>query len=118
MLEAPHPQESVVKTVLPFLLVAVTDASTASAACPPGYSGTWPHCVPQQASHRPPVMAIHAPVSSAQPLHAAPSSSSSKYAVRSPSTPSGSSRIALNPQPIPPGHDVHPAPRHHARDDR
>ena len=80
-------------------------AQSAMAGCPPGYLSKAGHCIPGPAQpHHPQVIALtqHAPVA------VSPVTASKSSALTSQSISSG--KAALNPQPIPPGHNLFKSP--------
>jgi len=115
--------------------------TVAAAPCPPGYYGSYPHCMPDQAKPHPAYTAhsyAHAPgatMHTSRPHTFAPKMIDRSKVKPQPGVPiehrSGASerhgiifvgghsssnldKAALNPQPIPPGHTVKKLPHHGA----
>lgn len=81
------------KTLFVVGVAAALFARSAMAACPAGYISKAGHCIPGRAP------TTHAPLT-ATPVAVAPSAVS----------PVPGGKAALNPQPIPPGHNLHKTP--------
>jgi hypothetical protein len=95
-------------------MAALASQTTLAAGCPPGYHGTYPRCVPEQAKPRhvhattPKMRRWHAPAPSPSPVEHVAHASNRRAIIFV------GGKQALNPQPIPPGHAARALPRHSA----